>query len=537
MATIREELIQLAITDIQQGLCSIRSAAEKYSVPSSTLSDRLHGSQPQRQAKTHNQRLSPVQEEYVVDWCLNEEKSGRAPSRSQVVGFAQAILAEGGDRQPLGARWIDRFLRRHNAVKTKKSALLESSRTKGSTREAYQAFYRRLEFHIRDKNIIPANIANVDEHGMQEMETTAGTVIGSSLTRRAYTTSSDTTTWVTVIECGTAEGVRLSPTIVFTGASLQGQWFPPKAELEVDFLDWKFDYSLTGWSNSQIVLKWLKEVYLPQTQPQGDEWRLLILDEHSSHTTGDFMATAWLNKVQLVYLPAHTSHKTQPLDRSVFSALKSYFRQATKALASFTASAAVNKRRFLYCYRDTSKLGMSARNIISGFRNTGIWPLDPSKVLDDPEAVLESQALPVRPKTPPPEPRTEFWTPQKSQDIRTHQQGVSEGMEASGRLTRTLLAKAGKALDAKNAEMVSLKAQVDHLTKELESHEPQGRKRVKENANDKFTRIEDIIQAKEDSMKSPKKKKKKTQQDSQVVKEAEEIIVRGLETIRQVEEE
>jgi 4-hydroxybenzoate polyprenyltransferase len=44
-----------------------------------------------------------------------------------------------------------------------------------------------------------------------------------------------------------------------------------------------------------------------------------------------------------------------------------------------------------------------------------------------------------------------------------HQRGVREGMEASGRLTRTLLAKAGKALDAKNAEIASLKAQVDHL--------------------------------------------------------------------------
>ncbi|KAK4120407.1 hypothetical protein N657DRAFT_649205 [Parathielavia appendiculata] len=110
------------------------------------------------------------------------------------------------------------------------------------------------------------------------------------------------------------------------------------------------------------------------------------------------MATAWLNKVQLVYLPAHTSYKTQPLDHSVFSALKNYFRQATKALASFTASAAVNKRRFLYCYRDASRLGMSARDIISGFRNT------------DPEApitVLESQALPARPETPPPKPTTE----------------------------------------------------------------------------------------------------------------------------------
>ena len=446
-------------------------------------------------------------------------------------------MAEGGDHKPLGARWIDRFLRRHDAVKAKKSALLESSRTKGSTREAYQDFYARLEFHIRDKSIAPKNMANVDEHGMQELETRAGTVIGSSLTRRAYTTSSDATVWVTVIECGTAEGVRLSPTIIFTGASLQGQWFPTKAELEADFPAWKYDYSPTGWSNGQIALKWLKEVYLPQTKPEGDEWRLLVLDAHSSHTTSAFMATAWLNKVQLIYLPAHTSHKTQPLDRSVFSALKNYFRQATKALASFTASAAVNKRRFLCCYREASNLGMAARNVISGFRNTGVWPLDPSKVLEDPEAVLESQALPARPETPPPKPGTEFWTPQKSQDIRMHQQGVREGMEASERLTRTLLSKAGKALDTKNAEIASLKAQVDNLTKELEVYEPQSRKKVKENANDKFARIEDIIQAKEDSMKSPKKKKRRTQQNSHAVEEAKEIIVRGLETIRRAEEE
>jgi 4-hydroxybenzoate polyprenyltransferase len=49
------------------------------------------------------------------------------------------------------------------------------------------------------------------------------------------------------------------------------------------------------------------------------------------------------------------------------------------------------------------------------------------------------------------------------------------------------------------------------LTKELEAYEPQGRKKVKENANDKFARIEDIIQAREDTMKSPKKKRRKTQ--------------------------
>ncbi|KAK4243845.1 hypothetical protein C7999DRAFT_17849, partial [Corynascus novoguineensis] len=76
------------------------------------------------------------------------------------------ILAKGDDYKPLGTRWIDRFLRRNDAVKTKKSALLESSYTKGSIREAYQDFYKRLEFYIYDKNIVPTNIANVDKHSI-----------------------------------------------------------------------------------------------------------------------------------------------------------------------------------------------------------------------------------------------------------------------------------------------------------------------------------------------------------------------------------
>ncbi|KAK4176042.1 hypothetical protein QBC36DRAFT_290914 [Triangularia setosa] len=71
----------------------------------------------------------------------------------------------------------------------------------------------------------------------------------------------------------------------------------------------------------------------------------------------------------------------------------------------------------------------------------------------------------------------------------------------------------------------------------MEAYEAQSRKKVKENANDKFARIEDIIEAKEHSMKSPKKKKRRTQQNSDAVKEAEEIIVCGLETIRRAEEE
>ncbi|KAK0714450.1 hypothetical protein B0T21DRAFT_375905 [Apiosordaria backusii] len=44
-------------------------------------------------------------------------------------------------------------------------------------------------------------MANMDEHGMQELEARAGKVIGDALTKKALVKSSDATTWVSVIEC------------------------------------------------------------------------------------------------------------------------------------------------------------------------------------------------------------------------------------------------------------------------------------------------------------------------------------------------
>jgi 4-hydroxybenzoate polyprenyltransferase len=112
MQSVREQLIQSAIAEVHQGARQ-KDAAARHSIPTSTLADRLRGAASKKEAKIPHQRLSPEQESFRPGWCLNEERAVRAPSRRHVVAFAQEILAEGGDYQPLGARWIDRFLRRN----------------------------------------------------------------------------------------------------------------------------------------------------------------------------------------------------------------------------------------------------------------------------------------------------------------------------------------------------------------------------------------------------------------------------------------
>jgi 4-hydroxybenzoate polyprenyltransferase len=137
--------------------------------------------------------------------------------------MAQNIVKATAPGSYVGKNWVSRFLQRHPEVKIKRSSKLEKTRVRGSTRETFERFFDLLERQVKAYNIKVANIANIDEHGIQESESRSRKVLGTSLTNRAYLTTSDVTTWVSIIEYGTTEGIRLTPLIIFTGTSLQGQ--------------------------------------------------------------------------------------------------------------------------------------------------------------------------------------------------------------------------------------------------------------------------------------------------------------------------
>jgi 4-hydroxybenzoate polyprenyltransferase len=534
----REALITEAIAEIRAG-AKIKPTAKKYGLVRSTLQGRLRGAAPMHEARKNDQKLSPEQEAFLAQWILHEEVSGRAPNRRRVVSMGNSILAESGHPGRLGKRWIDRFVKRHPEIKWKNADLLERARARGSTRQAFEAFFDLLERHVREKKLKPCNIANMDEHGLQEGESQGGRVLGTSLTSRTYLTASDATTWVSIIECGTAEGRRLTPCIIFTGASLQGQWFSQNFEKEKELPGWKYDYSTTGWSNATIALKWLKEIYLPETQPKNrGEWRLLVLDEHSSHTTDEFLRMAYLHKVQLLFLPPHTSHKTQPLDRSVFAAVKQYFRDAAGDLADYSASAPVNKQRFAVLYREAARKGVCAANLRSGFRQCGIWPINRERILQDPEAVIEPEFAIPTPSTPPRQadpPEYEVWaTPRGSQDVQKFQEVLTGSFSAAQRDVRIAFRKIGRALDTQAVEIAHLRSQLARKELEIQGQKPRTRKRVKIGGNERFARTAEIEEAKNASLEAPESPEPlEPTLEPAVIAQAENYLNTGLQSIQE----
>ncbi len=54
---------------------------------------------------------------------------------------------------------------------------------------------------------------------------------------------------------------------------------------------------------------------------------LLLMDNHSSHFTWQFIEYALAHKIVLVALPPHSTHKFQPLNIGYFRPLSHYYRK------------------------------------------------------------------------------------------------------------------------------------------------------------------------------------------------------------------
>lgn len=462
----------------------LQSICKSLQLPRSTLRGRLQGAQPVQEAKQSSRRLSLEQEEVLIKWILDEERAGRAPPKWQLKSFAELILEEGGDHEPIGNNWVDRFLERHGDIKTKIAHSLEAARAHATTYEAITAWFDIYTKLLREYNVDQWRLYNMDEHGFHEGGTRSHKVVGTSETNCAIVTESDSSTWVSIIEAGSAAGRRLTPCVIFKGTDLQGQWFPE------GFPNWGYAASPSGWSNSDIAIMWLRDIFLPQTKPdKPGQWRILVIDNHSTHIPLKFMYLAWKNKVYCLYLEAHSSHITQPFDFGVFSPLKNAFYKETRRYADLNTTAPIHKQRFIECYHIARDVAATEKNIISGFEGTGLWPVNVNKVLS---RIINTKQLPGENCTTTPPERSAFlsdslWnTPEKGSDIQAQRNSIEVSIGSVARDITRLAKKAGKTIDSKNAQLAAKDIEIEYLKAKIASQKATGRARVKVDPNRVF---------------------------------------------------
>jgi hypothetical protein len=84
--------------------------------------------------------------------------------------------------------------------------------------------------------------------------------------------------------------------------------------------------SSSGWTNNDIGLAWLKQVFDRSTKAKARlSYRLLILDGHGSHLMKEFINYCDQNRSLLMIYPPHSTHMLQPLDVVMFKPLSSAY--------------------------------------------------------------------------------------------------------------------------------------------------------------------------------------------------------------------
>jgi hypothetical protein len=156
--------------------------------------------------------------------------------------------------------------------------------------------------------------------------------------------------WITLLACICANGSTLPPGLIYEAANkgIQSTWVEDikAGEHEVFITS-----SPSGWTNNDIGLAWLEQVFDRCTKEKAEKarrlYRLLILDGHGSHITMDFIDYCDQNRILLAILPPHSTYTLQPLDVAMFKPLlTAYLAELSKYLHASQGLVPINKGDF-----------------------------------------------------------------------------------------------------------------------------------------------------------------------------------------------
>lgn len=198
---------------------------------------------------------------------------------------------------------------------------------------------------------------------------------------------------VTFVGTISASGVSIPPLFIF-----------PRAKYYDNFISGAPTGSIgcsgrsgSGWMTSAIY----SGVYLPHfvkhAKCSTENPVLLILDNHESHVSLESITYAKANGIHMLTLPPHCSHQMQPLDRTIYGPMKTYYNRSMDMFMRSNVGKSVNIYDIPKIVEPAYHKAMTIDNISGGFRSTGIYPYDRDvfKECDFAAADVSERSLPA----------------------------------------------------------------------------------------------------------------------------------------------
>ena len=362
---------------------SVYKAARVYKVPERTLRDRTQGNVALDVVVGHQQLFSMDQERALVEHIKHMARIGYGFGRKDIQRMAREYAATLKLAIPTGDslsnRWFYGLLKRWPDLKVAKPQKLSLARAKSASKDAIKAYFEELKSIItsNDLHLHPEKIFNIDETGVSTEHSPSKIVCEKASVAQAVTSPRSNN--VTIIAGGNAIGHAIPPYYVFPGKRwneelLNGAAYGADGEM-----------SETGWSNSTVFANYLTKHFLKYAGicSTTGEKSLVLFDGHRSHISLTLSSWAESHGLILFVLPPHTSHLTQPLDVSVFGPMKLMYNRECQSYMHANPGISITKHCIAALTNKPYVKAMSAENLVSGFRKTGIFPFDSDAITKD----------------------------------------------------------------------------------------------------------------------------------------------------------
>ncbi|MCO5601307.1 hypothetical protein L7F22_055426 [Adiantum nelumboides] len=240
-------------------------------------------------------------------------------------GMSRTAISNWGRRHTLfsngipGKSWWDNFCKRHPKLVFRVSEGLDQSRATRFRPEIVESLHDKLQKLYDEHKYPPSYVWNADETGFQGSRDKGMKILAKKGAKVVYGVTWDSKEWMTVLCCVNAEGQSIPSYYIIKGSRIASNYI---ANCEGAAMAMKKKARMT----SELFQAWLEHFDNAITQMIGKTSKhLLILDGHGSHVSLEVVAKAYEAEIDIITLPAHTSHKLQHLDVFNFCHLKYNF--------------------------------------------------------------------------------------------------------------------------------------------------------------------------------------------------------------------
>jgi hypothetical protein len=359
---------------------SYSTISNHSNVPRSTLNHRDRGRPSRAEKDQRQQYLTPSEEDALENYLKLMADLGTPVRIKYLISLAFIIARRRSTTnneaiKPPSKNWPQGFQKRHLGLKSRRVRAIDWKRHENNIYDKIVHWFEVIAQVLQDPAILPENVYNMDETGVMLCMLGAVKVLVSKDDLRDYRGTGVKRTLVTAIEYISANGRSLLPIIIWPATTYRSNWttFPTPG--------WHYPRSESGYTDSKISFEWLKRVFDPQTKEQANgKPRVLICDGFGTHETLEILEFCFESNIILCRLPSHTSHKLQPCDVGVFAPLKSAYRDQVERLFRGGVNT-VGKEHFNLLYSPARDKAFTKRNILAAWAASGLFPLNPDRVL------------------------------------------------------------------------------------------------------------------------------------------------------------